>query len=152
MIRTRFSGIYRVADSTTNITNTQRPIMVQTVNLGGTTLTAGTYWLDWQTEGSLTSGPWVPPVSIVGQPAVPGANARQRNAARVWNNALDGTNPIEFPFVLHGTRGGLNPLSPFNLVAPPPGVTVLTSAGNSTPVNLLGHISHWRTLQLDFCR
>jgi hypothetical protein len=136
MIRTRFSGIYRVADSTTNITNTQRPIMVQTVNLGGTTLTAGTYWLDWQTGGSLTSGPWVPPVSIVGQPAVPGANARQRNAAGVWNNALDGTNPIEFPFVLHGTRGGLNPLSPFNLVAPPAGVTVLTSAGNSTPVTI----------------
>ena len=136
MIRTRFSGIYRVADSTTNITNTERPIMVQTVNLGGTTLTAGTYWLDWQTAGSLTSGPWVPPVSIVGQPVVPGANARQRNAARVWNNALDGANPIEFPFVLHGTRGGLNPLSPFNLVAPPAGVTVLTSAGNTTPVTI----------------
>jgi hypothetical protein len=136
MIRTRFSGIYRVQDSTTNITNTQRPIMVQTVNLGGTTLTAGTYWLDWQTGGSLTSGPWVPPVSIVGQPVVPGANARQRNPARVWNNALDGTNPIEFPFVLHGTRGGLNPLSPFNLVAPPAGVTVTTTTGSTTPVTI----------------
>ncbi len=136
MIRTRFSGIYRVADSTTNITNTQRPIMVQTVNLGGTTLTSGTYWLDWQTGGTLTSGPWVPPVSIVGQPAVPGADARQRNAAQVWINLQDGANPVELPFVLHGSRGGLNPLSPFNLVAPPDGATVLTSAGNTTPVTI----------------
>lgn len=136
MIRTQFSGIYRVADSTTNITNTQRPIMVQTVNLGGTTLTSGTYWLDWQTAGSLTSGPWVPPVSIVGQPVVPSADARQRNAAQVWINLQDGANPVELPFVLHGSSRGLNPLSPFNLVAPPDGATVLTSAGNTTPVTI----------------
>ncbi len=136
MIRTRFSNIYRVADSTTNITNTQRPIMEQTVNLGGTILTSGTYWLDWQTAGSLASGPWQPPVSIIGQPIVPGADAIQRTPARVWQAALDGTNPLAFPFVLHGALAAQNPLNPFGLVAPPAGVTVTTSAGNTTPVTI----------------
>ncbi len=135
MIRTRFSNIYRVLETT--LTNTQRPIMVQTVNLGGTTLTSGTYWLDWQTAGSLTSGPWIPPVSILGQPIVPGANALQRAAAAgAWTALQDDTNPVELPFVLFGTQGGLNPLNPFNLVAPPAGVTVTTTAGNNTPVTI----------------
>ncbi|MCS6989000.1 MAG: T9SS type A sorting domain-containing protein [Chloroherpetonaceae bacterium] len=135
MIRTRFSNIYRVADAN-NLTNTQRPIMVQTVNLGGTLLTAGTYWLDWQTGGSLASGPWVPPVSIDGQPVVPGANALQRSAAQVWAGLVDGTNPVELPFILYGAPVALGPLNPFNLVAPPNGATVATSAGNNAPVTV----------------
>ena len=134
MIRTRFSNIYRA--TTTTLTNTQRPIMVQTVNLGGTPLTPGTYWLDWQTAGSLASGPWIPPVSIDGQPVVPEANAIQRTAAGVWQAAVDGANPLAWPFIVHGAVGSLGPLNPFNLVAPPAGVTVATAAGNNTPVTI----------------
>ncbi|MDW8438679.1 MAG: hypothetical protein RMM16_11685, partial [Chloroherpetonaceae bacterium] len=101
MIGTRFSNIYRVTSTT--LTNNQRPIMLQTVNLNGLTLNPGTYWIDWQTGGSLASGPWVPPVSILGQPVVPGANALQRSPAGVWAGLVDGTNPVELPFVLHGS-------------------------------------------------
>jgi len=47
---------------------------------------------------------------------------------------LQGT-PDRF-FGLELATTALNPLNPFNLVAPPAGVTVLTSAGNSTPVTI----------------
>ena len=64
-----WSNIYRVLD--TGLLDTARPVMadVATVN---TFLPAGTYWVDWQTGGTLASGPWAPPVSIVGQTAKPG--------------------------------------------------------------------------------
>ncbi|MFQ3607849.1 MAG: T9SS type A sorting domain-containing protein [Chloroherpetonaceae bacterium] len=39
-------------------------------------------------------------------------------------------------FGLELTTTALNPLSPFNLVAPPAGVTVTASAGNNTPVTI----------------
>ncbi|MCS6989404.1 MAG: T9SS type A sorting domain-containing protein [Chloroherpetonaceae bacterium] len=128
VIRTRFSNIYRV--TTTTLTNTQRPIMVQTVNLGGAILTPGTYWLDWQTSGSLPmNAPLAPPVSILGQPVVPGANALQRTATRVWQNAQDGITPLEFPFILYGSQ---IQLSPFNLVSPPNDATIITEQISST--------------------
>ena len=66
-----FSNIYRVLD--TGLTDTARPIMADVVTVN-TTLPAGTYWLDWQTGGTLASGPWAPPVSILGQTGKPGAN------------------------------------------------------------------------------
>ena len=37
--------------------------MKQTVTIG-TSLTEGTYWIDWQTGGTLASGPWAPPIAI----------------------------------------------------------------------------------------
>jgi len=59
---TQWSTIYRVLD--TDLLNSQRPIMADTVTVG-TVLPPGTYWLDWQTGGTLTSGPWAPPVTIL---------------------------------------------------------------------------------------
>ncbi|MDD3875544.1 MAG: HYR domain-containing protein [Bacteroidales bacterium] len=60
-----FSNIYRVTETT--IGNTARPIMENTVDLGGLSLAPGTYYLDWQIGGTLASGPWQPPVTISGQ-------------------------------------------------------------------------------------
>ena len=59
-----WSNIYRVLD--TGLTDTTRPIMADVVTVN-TILPAGTYWLDWQSGGTLASGPWAPPVTIVGQ-------------------------------------------------------------------------------------
>jgi hypothetical protein len=98
-----FTNAYRVTD--TALTGNTRPIMtvVATVN---TTLPAGTYWLDWQVGGTLASGPWAPPVSILGQTAPAGANGRQYDpVAATWNPALDtGTAQVQqaFPFVVEG--------------------------------------------------
>jgi len=66
LTNSEWSGIYRVLDYELT-TNTNRPIMKNTVS-AGVKLQPGTYWLDWQTDGSLSSGPWSPLISILGQP------------------------------------------------------------------------------------
>jgi len=70
LLHSEFSNIYRSRKRRTEITS--RPIMRNVVS-AGVTLGPGTYWIDWQTDGSLGSGPWVPPVTITGQttPAMP---------------------------------------------------------------------------------
>ncbi len=101
MIRTTWSGAYRITETTTG--NTARPIMRNVCTAGGVVLTGGTYWFDWSSAGSLASGPWAPPRTPV-QLAITG-NGRQRTGS-TWNNAVDGgTNtPAQgFPFIVYGT-------------------------------------------------
>ena len=66
----------------------------------GTVLAPGTYWLDWQTGGTLASGPWAPPVTILGQTAKPGANGLQYTTT--WAAALDTTFQQDLPFIIEG--------------------------------------------------
>ena len=81
MVSTEWAGAYRTGDfsSTTcaPATCVARPIMRNTTIIG-TTLTAGTYWIDWQTDGSLASGPWAPPVNL-GAGITTTGNAKQYN-------------------------------------------------------------------------
>jgi subtilisin-like proprotein convertase family protein len=100
---TAFSNIYRSID--TDIANSQRPIMADTAAVN-TYLAPGTYWVDWQTGGSLSSGPWAPPVSILGQTGKPGANAVQFDGS-AWN-PLEDTGALavqDLPFIVEGTAG-----------------------------------------------
>jgi len=97
-----WSNIYRTTETAPNDVN--RPIMVVTSNIG-TSLGAGTYWIQWQCGGTLASGPWCPPVTILGQ-AVTG-DALQ-GIAGVFSPALNGTQPNGAPFILSGTSGGGN--------------------------------------------
>ena len=107
-----FSTIYRVQEAT--LTNAQRPIFRNNVAIG-TTLPAGTYWVQWGSTGSLASGPWVPPVTTAGTATPPPGNARQFiNGA--WADALDGTFVVALPFVLNGTAGA--PAGPTISAAP----------------------------------
>ncbi len=98
LLATTWSGIYRVSETTSG--NTQRPIMANTVEVG-LFLPPGTYWLDWQSDGTLASGPWVPPITINGQNTT--GNGLQ-GLAGVWVPANDGTTLTQqgFPFVLYG--------------------------------------------------
>ena len=113
-----FSNIYRVTD--TALTASNRPIMADVVTVN-TTLPAGTYWLDWQTGGTLSSGPWAPPVSILGQTAKPGSNGLQFDpTAGTWNPSVDtGANAQQdLPFVIEGQVAGNPPninVSPLSL-------------------------------------
>jgi hypothetical protein len=96
-----WSSIYRVLD--TGLLDTSRPIMANTVS-AGVYLPPGIYWLDWQTDGSLASGPWAPPIAILGQTTT--GNALQFTPSTgAWNPLVDsGTGtPQGFPFVLMGT-------------------------------------------------
>jgi PKD repeat protein len=101
LIRSSWSGAYRITETTTG--NTTRPIMRNVVNVGGLVLNTGTFWLDWASAGSLASGPWAPartPVMV----AITG-NGRQR-VGSTWNNLVDGgtSTPAQgLPFVIYGT-------------------------------------------------
>jgi hypothetical protein len=97
-----YSGIYRVLD--TNLLASDRPIMADVVTVN-TTLPAGTYWLDWQTGGTLGSGPWAPPVTILGQTAKPGSDGQQFNPTTgAWAPAVDtgAAATQDFPFLIEG--------------------------------------------------
>jgi hypothetical protein len=109
MTSTTWSNSYRVID--TNLTDTTRPIMVNTVSLD-ITLDPGTYWLDWQTNGSLSSGPWAPPITRNGQTTT-GNALHYLSDSGSWGAALDSGTSTEqgFPFIIEGERGGdISPL------------------------------------------
>ena len=109
LFTTEWVGSYRTGDfgSTTcdPATCTQRPIMRNALTIG-TILGPGTYWLDWQTNGSGASGPWAPPVNL-GAGVTTTGNAKQFDpTAVVWNDLFDGTLTTEaqgFPFQAIGT-------------------------------------------------
>ena len=98
---TIWSNIYRVSETTSG-TSADRPIMANTVTVN-TTLPAGTYWLDWQTDGTLSSGPWAPPITINGQ-ATTGNAIQWTSSGGAWQQALDSGTVTQqgFPFVIDG--------------------------------------------------
>jgi hypothetical protein len=100
LLSTGWSNIYRVSETTSG--GTTRPIMANTVAVG-TYLPQGTYWLDWQSNGTLASGPWAPPITVNGQSTT--GNALQYTGS--WAPALDGGTSTQqgFPFIVEGSAG-----------------------------------------------
>jgi hypothetical protein len=72
--------------------------MANTVS-AGVYLPADTYWLDWQSDGSLASGPWAPPIVISNTTET--GNALQLVSGN-WGSVLDSdSNTAQgFPFVI----------------------------------------------------
>jgi hypothetical protein len=66
----------------------------------------GTYWVDWQADGTLPSGPWVPPVTYAGEQGKPGANAIQFVGSEGWWVPLADAEwvPQDLPFIIEGRR------------------------------------------------
>ncbi len=131
-----WSNAYRDLESAPG--DATRPVMANTVTIN-TALPAGTYWIDWQTGGTLGSGPWAPPISINGQ-AVTGNALQFDPTASTWNAAIDAGAAAQqgFPFVVEGTGGGGGACSaptdiPWLTVSPLNGST---PGGGSTPVTL----------------
>ncbi len=94
---TYWANMYRVLD--TNMGSTDRPIMAAVVR-PDVYLPMGTYWIDWMVDGSLASGPWAPPISILGQTTT--GNGMQYVSG--WGPALDsGTGTQQgMPFIVQG--------------------------------------------------
>ncbi|MEI7982069.1 MAG: hypothetical protein WCI71_10480, partial [Bacteroidota bacterium] len=94
---TYWSGCYRAADLTT----TARPLMNITAATSGLILPAGEYWIDFAAVGSLTSGPWVPPITVLGQ--IETGNAIQWTGA-AWAPITDAGSLAAkgLPFLLYG--------------------------------------------------
>lgn len=108
LINSQWDGGYRTGDfgstSCDPTTCVARPIMRNSCEIG-LTLAAGTYWLDWQTGGSLASGPWANPVNLGAGNTTTG-NALQYNVTTfTWGAMGDGgtLTPQGFPFLVVGT-------------------------------------------------
>lgn len=115
MNTTGFSGILRVAESATGVNN--RQIAVSNVTVG-ITLSPGTYWLDWQAGGSGGSGPWAPPISILGQNTT-GNALQSADSGVTYPDLVDGGSltALGLPFVIYG------------VLPPPPVVPTLSLYG-----------------------
>lgn len=101
MSGTEWTNIYRMSETTPGTT---RPIFVSYAVTAGLQLQPGTYWLEWTIDGSLASGPWAPPISILGTTTT--GNARQYTSSSTsWIDFTDsGTlTPQGMPFKIYGS-------------------------------------------------
>jgi len=113
MTDTYWSNCYRGS----TLTNTDRPVMRNVCTTTGLSLDEGTYWVDWQLDGTLTSGPWGPPITIPGQPET-GNGIQYTTTGGAWAPALDNGSGLQqgLPFEIWGPSAAvLNP--PTNLAA-----------------------------------
>jgi hypothetical protein len=116
LLATSWSGIYRVTETTTG-SATDRPIMANVASpLAPLQLGEGTYWLAWQTDGTLGSGPWAPPVTINGQATT--GNGMQSIAGAAYAAVTDGGSLTGqgFPFIIEGSTGPVS-VEPSNWAA-----------------------------------
>ncbi len=133
--RAGLTNIYRALSTTP--TDCNRRVQEVVATIGGN-LPAGEYWVQWGVTGSLSSGPWCPPVTIQGV-AVTG-NALQY-ATGVWNPALNGTTSQNgAPFIVYGNSGAPCPVGPATNPSPASGTTgvSITAPGTATWTNGAG--------------
>jgi len=103
---TEWLNIYRVRDY--DMLNTLRPIMSAEIEImQPLILPAGTYWVEFRLDGTLTSGPFVPPISIPGQTNT--GNAIQKTSVG-WTAAMDGFYHQGIPFLVFGNCATLCPV------------------------------------------
>lgn len=106
MSATAWTGAYRVTES--NPTATDRPIMVQTIETPGLVLEPGTYWIDWNVSGILTSGPWASPIVLDGVAET--GNALQFTPDNGWQGLIDSgaSAQQDLPFEINGEALGVH--------------------------------------------
>lgn len=94
------SGVYRVLED--DQSNTDRKIQKVTASINGLTLSPGTYWVEYSLEGSGSSGPWAPPISVLGETIT--GDALQKTSSG-WQAVIDaGVNePQGLPVQIYGT-------------------------------------------------
>jgi len=126
--------------------DTSRQINRVTAFTNGLTLAPGTYWIHYSFGGSGSSGPWAPPIAILGEATT--GNAMQYVAADdIWQPLEDGGSftPQGMPFIIYGTPTvGIkdNALSGFNFYPNPTSDVVNLKANSNIEAvslfNLLG--------------
>jgi len=151
LVRSVWTNCYRVLESATGTSST-RAIFKNVASTSGLSLTAGTYWLDFQFSGSSSySGPWANPITIAGN-ATTGNGMQESNATNPWTPALDpgSTTQQGFPFSIFGALVGIDESALVNNISifPNPAsdyleVNVNRQAGNAVKmeiVNAIGEI------------
>jgi hypothetical protein len=104
LLATQWSNIYRVRDTDTG-QNSDRAIFANLAETPGLVLGSGTYWISWQVDGMLSSGPWCPPVTILGETTT-GNGVQSTDGGIIFNPVDDNGFPQGFPFIIEGTVGG----------------------------------------------
>ncbi len=101
LLSSTWTGIYRVRESDTGRA-ADRAIMAN-VCAAGVLLPAGTYYLDFQADGTLPAGPFAPPVTIAGT-AETGDGLQTNDGGASWEEIVDGGSeaPQGLPFVVEG--------------------------------------------------
>jgi hypothetical protein len=99
LMTSMWTGLYRVTDY--DLGGTSRPIMANTCSVP-ITLTAGDYWLVWKSDGSLTSGPWAPPITMPGVIGT-GNGMQYTESTSSWAAAMD-VEQQGFPFIVEGVH------------------------------------------------
>ncbi len=95
-----FTNIYRAFAGQLN---DQRRVQIATFNFNNLNLAAGNYWVTFHLSGTSTSGPFIPSLTQVGQPTVPGSkNAQQFNNG--WAGVIDAGSGTaqDLPFYING--------------------------------------------------
>lgn len=106
------TGIYRALESAP--TGTTRQIQSVVVGfpsplvLDSSAIAGGRYWLRWQLAGSVASGPWVPPITVLGSLAT--GSSYQHNGT-TYAAVVDSGNGQGLPFRLYGTSTSLPQLT-----------------------------------------
>jgi hypothetical protein len=98
LVSSTFTNIQR--DSGTSPCANSRYLFADVAS-AGVVLPPGTYWIDWMTDGSVSySGPWAPPITILGQTTT--GNAMQYTTA--WAPANDSSTLTQqgMPFIIEG--------------------------------------------------
>lgn len=103
LINSEWSGVYRASETTPQ--DGSRPIMKNTAETPGLVLTPGTYWLDWNADGTLASGPWAPPIAAPLGTGSTGNGQQFDPNTGLWGPSLDGGtgNQHGYPFDATGT-------------------------------------------------
>lgn len=95
------TGVYRVSETAQS--DRTRFIQKVTVNITGLTLDAGTYYLEYSLAGTVNSGPWQPPIAILGEDTTGDALQRTSTGWQAWVDS--GTNtPQGVPFQIYGNE------------------------------------------------
>ena len=113
MDNTYWSNCYRGDD----YGSSARPIMRVVTVPSSLTLNNGTYWIDYTIDGSGSSGPWGPPVTILGQTDT-GDGLQLISTG--WGPALNNGYPNGVPFEIWGPTAALEPIiewTPVELIA-----------------------------------
>ncbi len=121
--------MYRITNTSTAANATQREIWKVIANVP-TSLTTGTYWIEWQigTIASVTSN-FSPASTVVGTTTQAGNNSMQHVVAtNTWSPFLDLTFPQDMPFRINYTSTACG--------GTPPTITVTPTTGLCSPVTL----------------
>ena len=97
------SGTYRVLE--TSLGDRNRMLQKVNANITGLTLDAGTYWLQYSLAGTASSGPWQPPVVILGNATTGDAVQFTPTGWQPWVDTGTST-PQGLPFQIEGIQAG----------------------------------------------